>query len=113
MDLIHELLDACKDNESINTGSLLERYRDKNYANTLAQLAHHQHNNIEALSNDEARDFMDSINQRIIEDYNEEQLTKATHELSRLTKRAAITELSPEDENRRQKLAELIRNNLK
>jgi len=113
MDLIHELLEICQNNDTINTASLLERYRDQNYFDTLLQLAQHQHNNIETLSEQEAASMMDAINLRIIEEFNGNQLTKATDELARLTKKATVTELSAEDENRRQKLAELIRNNLK
>ena len=113
MDLIHELLAACDQNEAINTASLLERYRDKNYYNTLAQLAQHQHNNIETLTEEEAAALIEATETKIIEEFNENQLTKAADELARLTKKAAISALPEEDENRRQKLAQLIRNNLK
>ena len=113
MDLIHELLKACDQNDDINTASLLERYRDKSYYNTLAQLAQHQHNNIETLTEEEAAALIEATETKIIEEFNENQLTKAADELARLTKKAAISALPEEDENRRQKLAQLIRNNLK
>ena len=113
LDLIHELYDACKDNADINMASLLERYRDKSYYSTLSQLAQHEHNNMESLSEEDAESLIIATTQKIIEEFNDRQLTKASEEFTRLTKRASVTELSAEDEMRRKKLGELIRNNLK
>lgn len=113
MDIIHELYHASVDNDSINTASLLERYRDKNYHVTLIKLANHEHNNMETLSDEEAVDLITANNRIIIEEFNAKQINKATTELDRLNSKSAITELSAEEQQRREQLIQLIRNNLK
>jgi len=68
---------------------------------------------MESLSEEDAESLIIATTQKIIEEFNDRQLTKASEEFTRLTKRASVTELSAEDEMRRKKLGELIRNNLK
>ena len=113
MDLIHGLLKACQGNDEINTASLLERYREKSYYSTLTQLAQHHHNNIESLSSEDALLLLNATNEKIIEEFNQQQLTKIGQELERLTQKAKLTELSDEEQSLRKQLSQLIRDILK
>jgi len=47
--MVQDLVAICQTNPKINTASLLERYREESFFNTLAQLAQHQHNNLDTL----------------------------------------------------------------
>jgi len=113
MDLVHQLLAACNNSDNIHTASLLERYRDQSYYSTLVQLANHQHNNMEALTSDEAVNLINATNQKIIEEFNQRQLSIAEQELQRLTSKASVTALSEEEQSRREQLGQLIRDSLK
>ena len=112
MDLIHGLLNACQGNKEINTASLLERYREQAYYSTLAQLAHHHHNDIETMSQEEALELINATSEKIIDEFNQQQLTKAGQELQRLTEKSKLAELTAEEQSLREQLAQLIRDNL-
>ena len=112
MDLIHGLLNACQGNKEINTASLLERYREEAYYSTLAQLAHHHHNDIETMSQEEALELINATSEKIIDEFNQQQLTKAGQELQRLTEKSKLAELTAEEQSLREQLAQLIRDNL-
>ena len=113
MDLIHGLLSACIGNSNINTASLLERYREASYFSTLTQLANHRHNDMESLTTEEATDLINATNAKIIDEYNQQQLTKAEQELQRLNNKAHAGELSQEEQSTREQLIQIIRDNLK
>ena len=113
LDIIHDLLNACKESKLINTASLLERYRQESYFSTLIQLANHQHNNMESLSEDEALNLISATKDIIIDDFNQQQLLKAEKELQRLTIKSQISELTSEEQSKRAQLTQIIRDNLK
>jgi len=79
--MIHELRLACETNAYINTAILLERYRGASYQQTLAQLANHQHNNMDSLDDEDAVALIRGTITKIIEDYNAAEVTKAEQEL--------------------------------
>jgi len=113
IDLVHNLRDACLSGDGVKTASLLERYRDKSYYQTLVQLANHQHNNMEILSQEEALALINANNHNILEEFKDVALTKATAELQRLSSKSSVTSLSEGEKKRRQQLTQLIRENLK
>ena len=113
MDLIHGLLSASIGNSDINTASLLERYRGASYFSTLTQLANHRHNDMESLSVEEATDLINATNEKIINEYNQNQLRKVEQELQRLSNKASVNELSPEEKTKRDQLIQIIRDNLR
>jgi len=99
MDLIHGLLSA-----SIGGAS---------YFSTLTQLANHRHNDMESLSVEEATDLINATNEKIINEYNQNQLRKVEQELQRLSNKASVNELSPEEKTKRDQLIQIIRDNLR
>lgn len=111
--LLHSLRAACFENTLITTASLLERYRQEPFFDTLLQLAKHQHNNIESLSDDEALALIRANNNKIIEEYNEAELAGATNELANLSSKERAVELSAEEIERKQSLAQFIRERYK
>ena len=111
--LLHSLRAACFENTLVSTASLLERYRQEPFFDTLLQLANHQHNNIESLSDDEALALARANNNKIIEEYNSAELADATTELASLSSKERATELSAEEVERKQNLAQFIRERYK
>jgi len=107
--MVHELRKACEENPSMTTATLLERYRDRSFSATLAQLANHEHNNLDTLFDDDAIALIRGTTAKIIEDYNAAEVAKAMQELDGLTKRSVITELSPDEVARKEALTAYIR----
>ena len=111
--MVHALVDASRDNDQISTASLLERYRQESFFGTLSQLANHQHNNMESLSDDEALGLVQANNAKIIEEFNEVELVNATEELASLSSKQAISELSSEELARKDSLSNFVRESYK
>ena len=111
--MVQALVAACKDGEQLSTASLLERYRQESFFQTLSQLANHQHNNIESLSKDEAITLINANNAKIVEQAKELELSLATNELTDLGKKKAIAELNAEEDKRMKQLKDLIRESYK
>ncbi len=107
--MIHELRKACEENSSMTTATLLERYRERSFFNTLALLANHEHNNLDELVDDDAITLIRGTVAKIVEDYNASEVTKAMLELEGLTKRAVATELTADEVTRKEALTAYIR----
>lgn len=107
--MIHELRQACESNESMSTATLLERYRDAPYQQTLAQLANHEHNNMDSLADEDALALIRGTIFKIVEDYNAGEVAKAELELEALTKRSVAAQLSPDELARKETLVTYIR----
>ncbi len=107
--MIHELRLACESNENMSTATLLERYREASFRQTLVQLANHEHNNIDSLADDEATALIQGTIAKIIEDYNSAEVAKAEQELESLTKRQVASQLSSEEVARKEALITYIR----
>ena len=107
--MVHELRKACEENAEMSTAMLLERYRERSFQSTLAQLANHEHNNLDALENDDAVALIRGSVAKIIEDYNAAEVAKAMSELELLTKRSVVTELSEQEAARKEALMAYIR----
>jgi DNA primase len=111
--MVHELVKACTESEQVSTASLLERYRQESYFDTLMQLANHQHNNIEHLSDEEAILIIRANNAKIFDEHKASKLTQATAELAALSGKQKITELSAEELARKEVLATFVRESYK
>jgi len=111
--MVQALVTASKDGEQLSTASLLERYRQESFFQTLSQLANHQHNNMEFLTEEEAITLINANNAKIVEQANELKLSHATSELAELSKKKTITELSADEEARLVQLKSLIRESYK
>jgi len=111
--MVHELRNACKENPSMSTAMLLERYRDRSFYGILAQLANHQHHNLESLNEVQAIAEIRAVSGVIINEFNSSQPETVYEELSELQKRAAITDLSEEEKARKELLAEYVRASFK
>ena len=107
--MIHELRSVCEESPSMTTATLLERYRDRSFNSTLAQLANHEHNNLDTLADDDAIALIRGTVANIVEDYNAAEVAKAMQELEGLTKRSVITELSADEAARKEALTAYIR----
>ena len=107
--MVHELRKACEENAEMSTAMLLERYRERSFQSTLAQLANHEHNNLDSLENDDAVALIRGSVAKIIEDYNAAEVAKAMNELELLTKRSVVTELSEQEAARKEALMAYIR----
>lgn len=107
--MVHELRVACEKNSDMSTATLLERYRDRSFASTLAKLANHEHNNLDSLDDDDAVALIRASVAKIIEDYNAAEVAKAMQELDVLTKRSTVTQLSESERARKEALAAYIR----
>lgn len=107
--MIHELRKACEENSSMTTATLLERYRERSFFNTLALLANHEHNNLDELVDDDAITLIRGTVAKIVEDYNASEVTKAMLELEGLTKRSVATELTADEVTRKEALTAYIR----
>ncbi|MCL4128727.1 UNVERIFIED_CONTAM: hypothetical protein GTU68_054997 [Idotea baltica] len=113
INMVHSLRKNCAESEYCSTSSLLERYRQEPYFETLMQLARHQHNNMESLNDEEALALIHNNNSKIVEEYQQIELSQATAELAALTSRNSVTELSEEEQSRKQQLAQFIRDSYK
>jgi DNA primase len=113
IEMVHALVKASRDNEQISTASLLERYRQETFFGTLSQLANHQHNNMESLSEDEALGLVQANNAKIIEEFNEVELVNATQELASLSNKQAVSELSSAELARKDSLSNFVRGSYK
>ena len=107
--MVQDLSKICLDNEQVSTAALLERYRDETFFETLMQLANHQHNNIEILSNDEAQELILANNTKILEAQSEAELAEATAELASLNAKFKVSELSADETARRETLSKHVR----
>lgn len=110
--MIHELRAACESNSEMSSAMLLERYRDQAYWQTLAQLANHEHNNLDTLNDDEAVNFIRAVVIKIIEDYNSAEMAKAMYELENLNKRNAQGGLNDAELERKSALTDYVRTNM-
>jgi DNA primase len=110
--VVHDLRKACESNPNMSTATLLERYREQSYWNTLAQLANHEHNNLDELAGDDAVEFIRGVVIKIIEDYNSAEMAKAMNELENLSKRDAQGGLNDAEIERKQALSSYIRTNM-
>ncbi|RBP48744.1 DNA primase [Arenicella xantha] len=111
--IIQSLYAACVENPNASTATLLERYRQESFFATLSQLANHQHNNMEHLEEDDAKQLINGTICKVIEEYNANEIIRATNELEALSKRARASALSQEDEQRRQTLMNFLRESYK
>ncbi len=109
IEMIHELRQAAENIASPTTATLLERYRDESYADTLLQLANHHHNNIEELSNEDALQLIRANNAKIIEAFNATELSRAEQALENLNHKAKLDALSDEDQRKQAALKDYIR----
>ena len=107
--MVHDLRQACDANSNMSTATLLERYREQPYWQTLAQLANHEHNNLDELAGDDAVDYIRGIVIKIIEDYNAAEMSKAMNELESLSKRNAQGGLNQAEIERKEALTAYIR----
>ncbi len=113
INMVHSLRKNCAESKHCSTSSLLERYRQESYFETLLQLARHQHNNIESLTDEEALALIRNNNRKIVEEYQQIEISRATTELTALTSRNSVTELSEEEQLRKQQLTQFIRDSYK
>ncbi len=107
--MVHELCKAATDSQNPTTATLLERYRGESFASTLNQLANHQHNNIEQLSDSEALQLVRANNAKIIDEFNGVELARAEQALEKLNHKAKLNTLSDEEQSRHTALKEYIR----
>jgi DNA primase len=107
--MLHELRRMCKENPTINTAALLERYRGQPFLETLALLANHHHHDLETLEEEEAINEIQGTASKIIAEFNSSQPERIFKELEDLQKRATLTKLSPGEEARKEVLASYIR----
>ena len=107
--MIHELRQACETNDAMTTATLLERYREASYRQTLAQLANHEHNNMDSLVDEDALALIRGTIFKIVEDYNSAEVAKAELELEALSKRSIVTQLTSEELARKETLMAYIR----
>lgn len=113
IDMVHDLVKICLESDTPSTASLLERYRQESFFATLSQLANHQHNNMESLSEEEALILIQANNTKIVEEFNAVELANATAELASLNTKQAIDELSAQEQARKEVLSEFVRNSYK
>lgn len=111
--MVHSLREACEQNPSATTATLLERYRGEPFLATLSQLANHHHNNMETLEEDEALSLIRANNAKIIEEFNASETAKAERELEALNKRAQVSALSETEQARKKALTLYIRESYK
>ena len=109
VDMVKEVIEACHQSDNPTTASLLERYRDETFFDTLKQLANHQHNNMETLSDEDASSLINATTTKIVELYNENQFALATDELEALNNKQKNVDLSPEETARKEILSKFIR----
>jgi len=109
IDMLHDLRLACEQSPSASTASLLERYREESFFDTLSQLAHHEHNNMERMNDKDAIILIRANNAKIIEEYNAGELASALAELESLNNKQTDTELSEQELDRKQVLAQFVR----
>ena len=109
LSIVQELVDSCAANPDINTASLLERYRDESYFDTLQQLAQHEHNNLEVLQDEDAIELMSGTVEKILTAHQQTKWTNATQELDSLAKLAQAGALSEIEQVRKKELEEFIR----
>ena len=107
--MVHDLRKACEANENMSTATLLERYREQPYWQTLAQLANHEHNNLDEFEADDAVAFIRGVVSKIIEDYNAAEMAKAMNELEGLSKRNVQGGLNDAEVERKEALTAYIR----
>jgi len=107
--MVQDLVAICQTNPKINTASLLERYREESFFNTLAQLAQHQHNNLDTLPKDEIQPLISATVDKILEAHQKTKLRDATRELEALTKRNQAGALSENEQARKAELEDFIR----
>jgi len=112
-DMVKSCVNASENGQQISTASLLERYRHESFFNTLLQLANHQHNNIESLTDEDALELIKANNSKIVEAYKEAELASATAELEALNNKAKVTELNDEEGARQQALSLYVRESYK
>ena len=113
--VLHDLLKRITHNPQASTASLLEGSRQESFFSTLSQLANHQHNNMESLTNEEASALLLRENNRIIEESKAFtfEVSDATTELSALTKKQTVTELSQDELDKKNELEVFIRDYFK
>ena len=110
--IVHDLRKACEANPNMSTATLLERYREQSYWKTLAQLANHEHNNLDEFAGDDAVEYIRGVVVKIIEDYNAAEMAKAMNELESLSKRNAQGGLNDAEIERKEALTAYIRANM-
>ena len=111
--MVQALVTASKEGKQLSTASLLERYRQESFFQTLSLLANHQHNNMESLTEEEAIALIGANNTKIIEQAKELEFSHATDELTELSRKKATAELSADEKNRVEQLKSLIRESYK
>ncbi|MCH2189755.1 MAG: DNA primase [Gammaproteobacteria bacterium] len=107
--MIHELNEVASQTNNPSTAMLLERYRGEAFAVTLNQLANHQHNNIEQLTDEEALDLIRANNAKIVEEFNAGELIRAERALEALNRKSKLDILSDDEKSRQTALKEYIR----
>lgn len=113
LQMVQDLFTACEGNVDINTASLLERYRQENYFDTLRQLAQHEHNNLDTLADEDAIELMSATADKILSSYQQIKWTRATQELEKLSKLLQAGELSDAERARKQELEIFIKDRYK
>ena len=109
LQMVQEMYAACAANPDINTASLLERYRQESYFDTLRQLAQHEHNNLDTLADDDAIELMSATAEKILNAHQQVKWTQATQELEALSKLQQAGQLSETERLRKQELEAFIR----
>lgn len=112
IELIHQIYAECSSTPNISTAMLLERYRNKNYFETLKSLANHPINNLENMSNEAALLEIQTVIKNIgteAETAFTDEAAKANLEWEALTEKAKIAPLTEEETTRKALLAQKIR----
>ena len=109
LSMVQDMFKACAENTQMNTASLLERYRQESYFDTLRQLAHHEHNNLDSLPDDDAMQLMSATAEKILDSHQQIKWRQATQELDKLSKLQQAGELSEAERGRKQELEVFIR----
>ena len=107
--MIQDLKTIASESSNPTTATMLERYRGESFVGTLMQLANHQHNNIEELSEEDALALIRANNAKIIQAFNEAELERAEKALERLAQKSRVGELNDEEQQRQKLLKDYIR----
>lgn len=109
IEMLHTLRAACDEQGAATTATLLERFRDRPYFNTLVNLANHQHNNIPELSEQEALALIRANNQKIIEEFKGARISAALESLAALDQKSRITPLDDDERAEQAELTDFVR----
>lgn len=112
IELVHQLFELCTNSPSISTAALLERFREKPYFSTIAELAQHQHHDLDELSEEQATNEILGTVKSIQKEYQDTpsaELATLSQEWESLTQKATVSALNEQELVRKQQIEAKLR----